>query len=241
MSAMALMNSETAIRLLIADDNELTRMGLTYGLGKSRQVDIVAHACDGHEAVKLALDFQPDVILMDLGMPGMDGIAATRAIKAAAPEIQIVMLTADCDKASVMASLAAGADAYCIKDIRMDRLLQVLEMVCEGAVWLDPAIARLVTGGLPEDEEGMPPAGKRQRYNATLTDREREVLALIVDGRSNKEIALMLTVTTHTVKAHVCGIIRKLGVDDRTQAAVRALQDNLVNPPGNLKTPLKTG
>jgi DNA-binding NarL/FixJ family response regulator len=139
------------------------------------------------------------------------------------------MLTSHKDEEEVYAALAAGADAYCMKDIKIDRLCQVLEMVMDGVLWIDPAIARIVLQAVPgvvtNDDK---PFSQRKRYNTELTEREVEVLKLIVAGKSNKEIAQILGVTTHTAKAHVCNIIQKLAVDDRTQVAVKALQDGLV-------------
>jgi len=166
---------------------------------------------------------------MDIEMPVMDGIQATHLIKRQFPEIGVVMLTSHDEGEDVYASLAAGADAYCKKDIRTERLIQVIQMVSEGAMWLDPAIARLVMQALPLTlpEKYRQPQG-RQKYKTGLTERELEVLECIVNGKSNQEIAEKLVITIHTVKAHVANIIQKLSVDDRTQAAVKAIRDGLV-------------
>ncbi len=241
-------NAQTPPRVLIAEDHELVRYGLALTLEEQKsngapRVEIVGEAENGQEAVALAESEKPDIILMDIGMPVMDGITATARIKEAHPEIKVAMLTSHKDEEEIFASLAAGADAYCMKDIKVDRLCQVIEMVLDGALWIDPAIAQVVMKALPsqnrDPKEAAEPAdgpgaekaapAQRKRYNTDLTEREMEVLELIVEGKSNKEIAAILHVTTHTAKVHVGNIIQKLAVDDRTQAAVKALQQGYVN------------
>lgn len=218
------------IRILIVEDHELARRGLTAMLEEFNTFDIVGEAENGEEAVSLALENNPDVVLMDIGMPVMDGITATQKIKEQSATIKVVMLTSHQEGEEVYAALAAGADAYCMKDIKIERLCQVIEMVQEGAIWLDPAIAKMVMQALPiKLSERGKQAPTRQRYNAVLTEREVEVLRLIVAGKNNKEIAEELSITIHTAKAHVCNIIQKLAVDDRTQAAVKALRDGYLS------------
>lgn len=220
----------TRPKILIVEDHELARYGLSMALEEKDMFDIVGEAENGQQAVELAQTHQPDAILMDIGMPVMDGITATQKIKAQFPNTKVLMLTSRKEEEEVYASLTAGADAYCMKDIKVERLCQVLEMVLEGALWIDPAIARLVMQAMPGNTppEGSLPKATRKQYNTELTDREQEVLKLIIDGKSNKEIANLLNVTTHTAKAHVCNIIQKLAVDDRTQVAVKALKEGLV-------------
>lgn len=222
--------TQTKPRILIAEDHELARYGLSMALEEKGLFEIAGEAENGAQAVEAVERDRPDIVLMDIGMPVMDGITATQQVKTRFPEVRVVMLTSRKENEEVFASLAAGADAYCMKDIKIDRLCQVLEMVMEGAIWLDPAIARLVMQAMPG--AGIPeaprPTATRRQYNTELTEREREVLQLIVDGKSNKEIAQILDVTTHTAKAHVCNIIQKLAVDDRTQVAVKALKEGLV-------------
>jgi len=146
------------------------------------------------------------------------------------------MLTSIQSHDEVLASMAAGADAYCMKEIKLDRLAQVIEMVMDGAIWLDPNIARMVMQILPEKSDSTKTETNTSfssnpskiRYNTELTEREIEVMRLIVDGKSNKEIAQILKITGHTVKAHVGNIIQKLAVDDRTQVAVKALREGLI-------------
>jgi DNA-binding NarL/FixJ family response regulator len=229
-------------QILIVEDHELARFGLSMALAEKDGLEIVGEAENGQQGVELALAKKPDLILMDIGMPVMDGITATLKIKEALPDIKVLMLTSIQNHEEVLASMAAGADAYCMKDIKMDRLYQVIQMVLDGAIWLDPAIARTVMQTLPAGagmasespaeatagEGGIKKPHGRVRYNAELTERELEVLKCIVDGKSNKEIALILQVSAHTAKAHVASIIQKLSVDDRTQVAVKALREGLV-------------
>lgn len=225
--------SHSPMKILIAEDHEFTRTGLKYSLQSKSRFEVVAEAENGEQAVALVSQVQPDIVLMDIGMPIMDGIAATQKIKESFPGIKVVMLTSRQVKEEVYASLAAGADAYCMKDITTERLVHVIEMVAEGGIWLDPPIAQLLMHNLSvkpmEKEDRLPQA--RHAYNAELTEREMDVLALIVQGKSNRDIADALTITTHTVKVHVGNIIQKLAVDDRTQAAIKALQDGLVTAP----------
>jgi DNA-binding NarL/FixJ family response regulator len=217
------------IRLLIAEDHELSRNGLIFSLQKKTTMQIVGDADNGQTAVDLALAEKPDIVLMDIGMPVLDGIEASHRIKAKLPDTKIIMLTSHQEGEEIYAALAAGAEAYCLKDIRIDRLIQVIEMVHEGAIWLDPGIGKLVMQALPLNiPDRLKGPTHRQKYSVDLTDRELEVLELIVGGKSNKDIAEALCITVHTAKAHVCNIIQKLSVDDRTQAAVKALRDGLV-------------
>ncbi len=226
--------SKESLKVLIAEDHELARYGLVLALEEKDTLKVVGEAETGQQAIDLALEHKPDIILMDIGMPVMDGIQATKSIKEKLPETKVIMLTSRKEDEEVYAALASGADAYCMKDIKIDRLCQVLEMVLDGVLWIDPAIARIIietipgVGSSPTDAK---PTATRKQYNTELTDREQEVLKLIVDGKSNKEIANLLNVTIHTAKAHVCNIIQKLAVDDRTQVAVKALRDGLISQP----------
>lgn len=220
----------SALKVLIVEDHELTRMGLAVSLQKKSTLQVVGEAESGDKAIELIEELQPNIVLMDINMPIMDGIEATKIVKKKFPEVKVVILTSHTEGDEVYASLAAGADAYCLKDIKLERLIQVIEMVAEGAVWLDPTIAQLVLKALPLNipERLKVSAPRGHHYNLELTERELEVLEKIVEGKSNKEIAHDLFITIHTVKAHVCNIINKLAVDDRTQAAVKALRDGLV-------------
>ncbi len=226
------------LKIMIAEDHELARNGLVFSLNRKSQFKIVAEAENGEMALKLAQETQPDVVLMDIGMPVMDGVEATQLMKQRHPHIKVMILTSHQDGEEVYASMAAGADAYCMKDIKTERLIQLVEMVYDGAIWLDPSIARLVMDSLtvrPPDHKPKEGTASRQRYNVDLTEREMEVLQLIVEGRSNKEIADILVITIHTAKAHVGNIMQKLSVADRTQAAVKAIREGLVTNIQNMR------
>lgn len=220
-------------RVLIVEDHPMTLVGLKMLLEKSDSVQVVGEASNGLEAISLASTNQPEVILMDIGLPEMDGIEATQKIKQQHPGIRIIMLTSKDNEQDVFASLAAGADAYCMKGISIESLSSAIEAVREGTAWLDPAVARMVLGRF----QGVKPSGEFLTNNGPneqaledcpLTSRELEVLRLIVDGLSNPEIAEKLTITKATAKAHVHSILQKLCVDDRTQAAVLAMRQGYV-------------
>jgi DNA-binding NarL/FixJ family response regulator len=220
-------------RVLIVEDHQMTLVGLKMLLEKNELVEVIGEAANGLEAVQLANNGQPDVILMDIGLPEMDGIEATQTIKQTHPGVRIIMLTSKDNEQDVFASLSAGADAYCMKGISIEALTSAIEAVKEGTAWLDPAVARMVLGRF----QGAAPALQEQSAagqdeavweDCPLTAREMEVLKLIVDGLSNPEIAERLTITKATAKAHVHSILQKLCVDDRTQAAVLAMRQGFV-------------
>jgi len=220
-------------RVLIVEDHQMTLVGIKMLLEKQENITVAGEATNGLEAVQLAESTQPDVILMDIGLPEMDGVEATQKIKAAHPGQRIIMLTSKDNERDVFAALSAGADAYCMKGISIEALAQAIQAVKEGTAWLDPAVARMVLGRFQGSPPGMEPAPSAKGENATpedcpLTAREMEVLKLIVDGLSNPEIAETLTITKATAKAHVHSILQKLCVDDRTQAAVLAMRQGYV-------------
>ncbi|HEY9686077.1 MAG TPA: response regulator transcription factor [Coleofasciculaceae cyanobacterium] len=222
-------------RVLIVEDHQMTLVGLKMLLEKDNGIEVVGEAGNGLEAVTLASSTQPEIILMDIGLPEMDGVEATQKIKQNHPGIRIIMLTSKDNEQDVFASLSAGADAYCMKGISIEALTAAIEAVKEGTAWLDPAVARMVLGRF----QGSTPAPEPQTSgiavevpvsigDCPLTSREMEVLKLIVDGLSNPEIADRLTITKATAKAHVHSILQKLCVDDRTQAAVLAMRQGYV-------------
>jgi two-component system, NarL family, response regulator LiaR len=218
------------VKVLLADDQELARLGMRFALESQSSFEILGESENGEEAVGQALALHPDVILMDIRMPLVDGIMATQRIKAQAADIKVIILTSEADVDVAATVLASGADAYCLKDIKTERLIQIIELVKEGAIFLDPSVAHGVMQTLPLslNRSTKPTLQKKQAYNTDLTPREVEVLEGIVAGQSNKSIAENLSITANTVKVHVCNIIQKLQVDDRTQAAVKALREGLV-------------
>lgn len=232
------MNKIKSISVLIIEDHTLTRFGLKTALESIGEIKNIFEAEDGETGVQLAKEIKPDVILMDLGLPGINGIQATKEIKLNDNNTKVIILTSHNNESEVWSALGAGANAYCLKEIEPDRLLHVIASVYDGAAWLDPAIANIVLKSI-KNKKYFTPSEKNEnsRNNNTeddlsgkiqLTERELEVLKLIVDGFSNAEIAEKLFVSIHTAKAHVCNILQKLSVDDRTQAAIKALKDGIV-------------
>jgi DNA-binding NarL/FixJ family response regulator len=210
------------MRILIVEDDPLMQLGLEQALGEQPDFEIVGQASDGLAGVQLALSLRPDLVVMDIGLPRLDGIAATKQIKEALANVHVVMLTSHTLQQEVIAALASGADAYCIKGASLDRLLAAIEAAKDGATYLDPQIARLVMDNLKVT------AVQPNPNLALLSEREMEVLKLIVEGKSNAEIAEQLYLSTNTIKTHVRGIMNKLAVDDRVQAAVIALRSGIV-------------
>jgi len=208
------------LRILIVEDDPMMQLGLEQALENYPQFEIVGQAEDGYLGVEAALKLKPDLVVMDIGLPRLDGVAATKQIKAALPEIRVVVLTSHTTETEIIAALASGADAYCIKGASVDRLLSAIAAASEGATYLDPQIARRVIDNL------KPPSATAN--TAQLSERELEVLKLMVEGYSNPQIAAALYLSPNTIKTHVRGIMNKLAVDDRVQAAVVALRSGLV-------------
>ena len=208
------------IRVMIVDDHAVVRQGLRSFLELQGDIEVVGEAADGAEAVAQAKDLLPDVILMDLVMPGMDGVEATRNITAAVPSTRVLVLTSFSEDEKVFASIKAGAHGYLMKDVLPPELIKAIRTVFRGEAQLHPEIARKL---MNEFSAPTPVAPKHD-----LTDRELEVLRLIAQGKSNKEIAEELVLSEKTVKTHVSNILQKLHLSDRTQAAVYALKQKLV-------------
>jgi DNA-binding NarL/FixJ family response regulator len=198
------------IRLLLIDDHALVRAGLIQLIANHDDLAVVGEAGDGTTGATLARDLQPDVALVDLAMPGMDGIETTRRLLLACPSLRVVVLTAFSDRQQVLAALDAGAQGYLLKDAEPDELLRGIRAVARGESPLDPRAAHAVL------TRGTPEAG------STLTAREREVLQLVAEGLPNKQIARALGITEKTVKAHMTKVFAAIGVTDRTAAALWA-------------------
>lgn len=219
------------IRLFIVEDYHLTRMGLMAVLNDFPQVTFIGESESAEEALAKMETGTPDVLLLDLGLPGMNGIEMAQEVRKRYPEVKIVILTSHNEEQEVIAALGAGAQAYVLKDVKPERLVHIIETVQDGAVWLDPAIASMVLTLV--NEPGALALQKRQANaegsgESDLTERELEVLQLIVEGKSNPEIAEQLCISIHTAKAHVGSILNKLCVNDRVQAAIKALKENIV-------------
>ncbi|MFM1841773.1 MAG: hypothetical protein RLZZ490_506 [Cyanobacteriota bacterium] len=211
------------MKILIVEDDPLMQLGLAQALDNECEFEIMGQVEDGYGAVQQAIALQPDIVIMDIGLPGLDGIEATKQIKAAVPKIHVVMLTSHTLPDEVIGALASGADAYCVKGATLEQLIKAIDAAKDGATYLDPQIARVVIENLKS-----PPDQGQVTNIASLSDREVDVLKLIVEGKSNQEIAQDLYLSTNTIKTHVRGIMNKLSVDDRVQAAVIALRSGLV-------------
>lgn len=222
---------DKGLQLFIVEDYHLTRLGLVAVLQKYPQILSIQEAESAEEGLSKIEASCPDVLLLDLGLPGMNGIEMAQIVKSRWPSVRIVILTSHQEGQEVIAALGAGASAYVLKDIKPDRLMQVIEAVYEGAIWLDPAIASVIltlTTNQATDSKADSATRTGLANTCDLTDREIEVLQLIVNGKSNPEIAETLCISIHTAKAHVGNILNKLCVNDRVQAAIKALKENIV-------------
>jgi two-component system, NarL family, response regulator LiaR len=207
-----------ATKVLITDDHGVVRQGLRMFLSLDPDFEVVGEASNGEEALAMARDLGPDVVLMDLLMPVMDGISATAKIRAELPDVEVIALTSVLEDASVTGAVRAGAIGYLLKDTDSEELSRAIKAAAEGRVHLAPeAAARLMREVRTPDSP------------AALTDREAEVLRLLARGKANKQIASSLYVSEKTVKAHVSSILMKLGVQSRTQAALYAVRTGLVS------------
>ncbi|MBP3847371.1 response regulator transcription factor [bacterium] len=211
--------------LLIVEDHELTRFGLKTTFEDVDYIGVIYEASSGEDAVEIFKNNKIDLVIMDLGLPQMNGIEATQAIHAINNDTKIIILTSHGDEKEVLNSLKAGANAYCSKEINLQRLVQVVQSVSEGAAWFDPSIAHIVLQATSttkiDDKEG-------NYKNYDLTAREAQILKLMTEGYSNMEIAQNLVISVNTTKAHVASILQKLEVDDRLQAALKALKYKIV-------------
>ncbi len=215
-----------AIRILLCDDQPLFRKGLRILLSLQPDFEVVDEAGNGAEAIELAKKHRPAVVLMDLQMPGLDGIAATRSVRAELPDCQVIALTTFDDDENVFEGLRAGAIGYLLKDVPPEKLFEAIRLSARGESFIQPSVARKVVVEFARLSEKPPQARKLELE--LLSEREREVLQLVTNGASNKEIAMRLFITPGTVKNHITNILSKLGVRDRTQAALKGRDLDLV-------------
>lgn len=215
------------IRVLIADDHHVVRRGLLFFLKTQKDIEVVGEAKNGIEAVQLVKEVQPDIVLMDLVMPELDGIQATKRIKALYPTIKVLMLTSFADKDHVLPAIDAGASGYQLKDIEPDDLVHTIRQIMRGENMLHPEATTQLEEGLREEEQKL-------HVLNPLTPREQDVLAELTKGKSNREIAASLFVTEKTVKTHISNIFAKLQVQDRTQAALYAVKHGLTEGSGQM-------
>ncbi|PMB51846.1 DNA-binding response regulator [Fischerella thermalis CCMEE 5201] len=235
------------IRVVLIEDHDLTRVGIKIALQQKEEIEVVGEAANAADGIRLLKTIQPDIAIIDIGLPDKDGIELTREVKAFTngedSGVKVLILTLRDNKEAVLAAFAAGADSYCMKDIKFDNLPEAVRVTYNGNAWIDPAIARIVLQqaqqnplkleGTTENKVSVPSLENNGTEEDIidpyiLTERELEVLQLIVEGCSNAVIAERLYITVGTVKTHVRNILNKLCADDRTQAAVRALRSGLV-------------
>ncbi len=217
----------TGVRVLLADDQALFREALATLLAVHEDVEVVGEAGNGDEALRKAAELAPDVVLMDLRMPVLDGIAATRRLRVEQPDVRVIALTTFDDDEDVFAALRAGAVGYLLKDVSSARLVEAVHAAARGESVLQPSVAAKVVARFAQ----LPDTASAQRPQplvVPLSDRELEVVRLLADGRSNREIAADLFLAEGTVKNHVTNVLSKLGARDRTQAALRARELGLL-------------
>jgi DNA-binding NarL/FixJ family response regulator len=233
------------ICIVLVEDHDVVRIGLRTALQKQEGFQVVGEAANGIQGLQILEMTQPDVAIVDIGLPGMDGIEMTRQFRQSQTEnstTKILMLTMQENEAAVLAAFAAGADSYCMKDIGIERMIEAVKMTHSGNAWIDPAIANIVLRQMRKDTPQTPdkvkltveiqplePEYKDVLESDPLTSRELEVLELIAGGCTNVEIAEQLFITAGTVKTHVHNILSKLCADDRAEAAVRALRAGIIS------------
>lgn len=226
---METVNGNEVVSVVIVEDYKLTRVGLKSTLNEYEHINVIGEAEDATEGISLIERLKPDVVLMDLGLPGINGLEATMKIKEKGLNSKVIILTSHERGEEVIAALGAGANAYCLKDISPETLSEVIRNVSDGACWVDPAVSSVALNFFPKPENvSLMQTSEVQDARAQLTERELEVLKHLVKGKSNTEIAKELIVSVHTAKAHVCSILQKLCVDDRVQAAVKAIKENII-------------
>jgi len=214
---------DAAISVLIVDDHEVVRRGLVGFLATEPDIEVVGEAGDGREALsqlaKLDTDELPRVVLMDLHMEPMGGVEATAEIRSRYDEVEVVVLTSFVDEQDVHAALAAGASGYLLKDAEADEVAGAIRAADQGELHLDPAVAKRLTASMRAPEHADP--------GAELTDREREILRMVAEGKANKQIAAELVISERTARTHVSNILRKLNLSSRTQAALWAVREGV--------------
>ena len=211
-------------RVLLVDDHELVRQGIAAMLSAAGDVQVVGNARSGREALEVARRELPDIVLMDVRMPDMDGLEATRKIKEERPRTAVIMLTMHDNPTYLRDAVRAGAAGYLLKDVSKEELIDAIRQVATGGAFIE---SQMLKGMLSE----MKPSGQAAPAAKNLTKREREILSLVAEGMSNREIAEKLVLSPETVKSHVAAILEKLNVSDRTQAAIYAVRHGLVETP----------
>lgn len=217
------------ITILIVEDNEITRVGLELTLKQVPGLKVVGLALDGLRAVEMVRELNPNIVVMDIGLPEIDGIEATRRIKAELPGSRVIMLSSHDTDDVLFAALGAGADGYCLKEITSSQLDMAIRSVADGAAWLDPAVASRVLSALSGSvQPALPDLAKAVRPESPLSQREVDVLRLVIEGYTNQVIGEKMGLSVETIKTHMRHIMEKLAVSDRTQAAVKAMRQGYI-------------
>ncbi|MFI3300197.1 MAG: response regulator transcription factor [Candidatus Gastranaerophilales bacterium] len=220
------------VKVLIVEDHDMARLGLSVILGNNPNVEVVAMCADGQEGVDVALELNPKVVIMDIGLPTIDGIEATKRIKSINPSTKVLMYTSREADDDVFDAFQAGADGYITKGASAEQTISAVLAVSEGTGWLDPAIAKIVLGNIRKNNKTVEKTGeinyKLGKNLYGLTEREMEVLSLLVDGLTNPQISDKLVISISTTKTHVHSILQKLYVSTRTKAISMAMKEGLV-------------
>lgn len=222
------------IKVLVVDDSRLTRISIKTTLKSAQgEIELIGEAQEGYQAIEMVGRLEPDVVLMDIGMPIMDGVRATQTIKKQFPDVKVVMLTSHEDEEDVLDAFSSGANSYCLKETPPDMLIHVILSTAHGACWIDPKIARIVMSQLQpnggrSDVQMAAPSPAASGGFALLTEREVDVLKLVTQGLNNAEISDKLCISMNTVKTHLKNIFQKLEVEDRTAAALKALKERII-------------
>ncbi len=213
------------INVLIVEDHALTRFALKTSLRDQDFIGEIFEAPDASKGYDILNHNKIDIVLMDLGLPGINGVRATQEIKKIHKDIRVIIITSHSEKVEVTKCLEAGISAYCSKDIRPEKLIELIKDVRDGSMWFDPVVSEYVQQAMRAVNGGKELKANKNVYN--LTAKEKKVLELIKEGNSNNEISRKLNIKVNTTKVHVCSILQKLGVEDRTQAAIKAINDNI--------------
>lgn len=220
----------STIRILLVEDDELFRLGLSTRLARETELKIVAEAVDGETAIEIVkTDLAIDIVILDIGLPGIDGLEACQQMRLARPDLRILVLTSNYQPQSIEELIAANVNGYCLKGMVADSIILAIRSIVAGASWWDHAASNEIFSAFRENDRQLPPMIKTE-ITTVLTNREQEILALVSMGKSNQEIANTLFIAAGTVRVHVHAILSKLCVRDRTQAAILAIRNGLVDP-----------
>lgn len=213
------------LKILIVEDHALTRFALKTAFEDDTKSTIIFEAENAKKGFDILENENIDIIIMDLGLPDIDGVEATKQIKEKYPSKKVIILSSHEKEEDVIKSIKAGANAYCTKDISPEKLIDIVHSVSSGAAWFDPKVAQYVLNAAAQKDSNE---SEIKQESLDLTAREKQVLKLITEGYTNNEIAQKLDISINTTKVHVCSLLQKLGVQDRTQAAIKAIKDELI-------------